>query len=55
MLALAPHDKAGAHYKLASALHQLNRIEEARREVLYALEIAPRFRPALSLLVEISQ
>ncbi len=55
VLALAPHDKASAHYKLASTLHQLNRIEEARREVLYALEIAPRFRPALSLLVEINQ
>jgi tetratricopeptide (TPR) repeat protein len=55
VLALAPHDKADAHYKVALALHQLRRTEEARREVLYALEIAPRFRPALSLLVEINQ
>ena len=53
--ALAPHDKASAHYKLASALHRLDRTEEARRELLYALEIAPRFRPALTLLVEINQ
>ena len=55
VLALTPYDKASAHFKLASALHQLNQIEEARRELLYALEIAPRFRPALLLLVEINQ
>ncbi len=53
--ALVPHDKASAHFKLASALHRLDRVEEARRELLYALEIAPRFRPALTLLVEINQ
>ncbi|MCZ6617553.1 MAG: tetratricopeptide repeat protein [Gammaproteobacteria bacterium] len=55
VLALAPHDKASAHFKLASALHQLDRTKEALRELLYALEIAPRFRPALLLLVEINQ
>jgi tetratricopeptide (TPR) repeat protein len=55
VLALEPHDRATAHYQVASTLHQLNRTEEARRELLYALEIAPRFSPALSLLVEINQ
>ena len=55
VLALQPHDRATAHYQVANTLHQLNRTEEARRELLYALEIAPRFSPALSLLVEINQ
>jgi tetratricopeptide (TPR) repeat protein len=55
VLALAPHDRATAHYQVASTLHELGRTEEARRELLYALEIAPRFSPALSLLVEINQ
>jgi tetratricopeptide (TPR) repeat protein len=54
VLALSPHDQASAHYKVALALHGLDRIEEARRELLYALEIAPRYRAALSLLVEIN-
>ena len=54
-LALEPHDKATAHYQLASTLHHLDRTEEARRELLYALEIAPRFAPALSLLMEINR
>ena len=55
VLALLPHDRASAHFHVANSLHELNRIEEARRELLYALEIAPRFAPALSLLVEINQ
>ncbi len=55
VLALLPHDAASAHFHIANSLHELNRIEEARRELLYALEIAPRFAPALSLLVEINQ
>lgn len=55
VLALLPHDKASAHFHVASSLHALNRTEEARRELLYALEIAPRFASALSLLVEINQ
>jgi tetratricopeptide (TPR) repeat protein len=54
-LALSPHDKANIHFKLASALHALERTTEARRELLYALEIAPRYYPALSLLVEINK
>ena len=55
VLSLQPHDKASAHFNLARTLHHLNRTEEARRQLLYALEIAPRFSPALSLLVEINQ
>ena len=52
-LSLQPHDRADAHYRLAQAYRRLDRLAEARRHVLYALEIAPRFRAALSLLLEI--
>ena len=52
-LSLAPHDLADAHYRMARAHRELGQVAEARRHVLYALEIAPRFRAALSLLLEI--
>lgn len=52
---LQPHDAADAHYRLARAYHRLNESEDARRHVLRALEIAPRFQDALSLLLEINQ
>jgi len=41
-LALDPHDKARAHYQVAATLHTLGRTDEATRELLLALEIAPR-------------
>ena len=52
---LKPHDAADAHYRLARAYHRLNEPEDARRHVLLALELAPRFADALSLLLEINQ
>ena len=52
---LGPHDEADAHYRLARAYHRLNESDDARRHVLLALEIAPRFKDALSLLLEINQ
>ena len=55
VLSLKPHDAADAHYRLARAYHRLNESEDARRHVLLALEIAPRFQDALSLLLEINQ
>ena len=54
-LSLDPHDSAGAHYRIARAYHRLNDTENARRHVLLALEIAPRFSDALSLLLEINR
>ncbi len=54
-LALDPHDKARAHYQVAAALHSLGRTDEATRELLLALEIAPRYPEGLQLLREISQ
>jgi len=53
LLQLAPSDPADLHYRLAVQLHKANRQEEARRAVLQALEQAPRFRKALSLLVDL--
>ena len=55
VLSLEPHDAADAHYRLARAYHRLNESEDARRHVLLALEVAPRFQDALSLLLEINQ
>ena len=52
-LALRPHDRADAHYRIARAYQGAERLAAARRHVLYALEIAPRFRAALALLLEI--
>ena len=52
-LSLRPHDLADAQYRVARAYRELGQVAEARRHVLYALEIAPRFRAALSLLLEI--
>ncbi|MBI2816443.1 MAG: tetratricopeptide repeat protein [Acidobacteria bacterium] len=53
-LALNPPDKAGAHYNLANAYKALEDNRKARQEVLAALEIAPGFRPAQKLLLELS-
>ena len=49
-LALQPHDRADARYRLARSLFALGDLEAARRETLLALEIAPSYREALELL-----
>ena len=54
VLALGPHDRATAHYHVAATLFALEDLEPARLEVLRALEIAPRFKPALALLLEMN-
>ena len=53
--ALGPHDRADAHYRLATALFALDDLEAARREVLLALEIAPTYSDALKLLTEVTK
>jgi tetratricopeptide (TPR) repeat protein len=53
LLQLDPADPADVHYRLARALHKRGD-PEARRQVLQALEEAPRYREALGLLLEIS-
>lgn len=49
---LQPRDPAQVHFNLATLLHKKND-ETARREVLKALEEAPRFRDAHKLLLKI--
>lgn len=53
VVALDPADRAEALYLLARALHRAGRPEEARRQVLAALEIAPTYDAALELLLEL--
>lgn len=52
-LALDPSDRAGAYFRLARTLRQSRRTDEAKRAVLQSLEIAPDFRDAQTLLLEI--
>jgi len=54
LVAMPPLDPAGAHYELARALKLANRTEEAKEEVLSALEAAPNFKPAQKLLLELN-
>jgi tetratricopeptide (TPR) repeat protein len=53
ILALDPVDRAQAHYSLAAALAEAGDRDEARRQVLRALEIAPTYEPALELLLKL--
>lgn len=52
-LHLEPPDRAEVHYQLARALLAKGAPDEARREVLRALEIAPGFEKALALLLKL--
>jgi cellulose synthase operon protein C len=51
--ALNPHDQAGVHYRLARAYLGLEDRARSREHLLYALEIAPHYREAQQLLLEI--
>jgi tetratricopeptide (TPR) repeat protein len=54
LLLLEPPDPAEAHFQLARLLHARGDSEsEAKRQVLQALEEAPRYRDAQRLLLEI--
>ena len=54
ILAGKPVDVAGAHYGLARAFVMAKRNDDAREEVVSALEAAPGFKPAQKLLLELS-
>ena len=45
-----PIDQAASHFNLAQALHAAGQNDEAREEVVSALEAAPDFKPAQKLL-----
>jgi predicted Zn-dependent protease len=53
LLLLDPPDPADVHYRLARLLHKSGDAAGAKRNVLQALEDAPRFPDALRLLLEI--
>jgi tetratricopeptide (TPR) repeat protein len=52
-LELNPHDKAIAHFRLAKAHHALGNKEASQTELLLALDVAPNYRPAQRLLLEL--
>jgi len=54
LLLLQPADPADVHFQLARLLH-LNNDPAAKRQVLMALEAAPRFRAAQELLLQLAQ
>jgi tetratricopeptide (TPR) repeat protein len=54
VLSLKPLDPAAAHLGLAVAYKSAHRMDEARDEVISALEAAPGFKPAQKLLLELS-
>ncbi len=54
LLGLNPPDPAGAHLNLAQALLGSGKKQEAKREVLRALEIAPGYQKAQQLLLQLS-
>jgi tetratricopeptide (TPR) repeat protein len=53
IVALDPVDLADAHYQLARALLAAGRRDEARRQVLRSLEIAPGYAAAQDLLLDL--
>ena len=54
VLAGKPVDAAGAHFQLAKAFQAAKRNADARDEVFSALELAPEYKPAQKLLLELS-
>lgn len=55
VLALQPTDVAQSHYELARAFRAAKRLQEAKDQVLLALESAPDFKPAQQLLLQLNQ
>jgi len=55
VVASKPEDLAGSYYNLAKAQRAAGHNDEARDNVLLALEAAPSFRPAQKLLLELSK
>jgi len=54
LVAMKPIDMAGAHYRLATAYKATNQPQKALDEVYLALELAPGFKDAQKLLLELS-
>ncbi len=54
LVGLNPADLAGAHFNLARAWSESGRKQEAKKETLRALEIAPTFEKAQQLLLKLT-
>ena len=54
-LASSPVDKAGAEFNLAQAYFAAGQNAKAEESVLAALEVAPGYRPAQKLLLELNE
>jgi tetratricopeptide (TPR) repeat protein len=54
VLTLKPSDVAASHYDLAKALNAAHRANEAKDQVVLALEAAPGFKPAQQLLLQLN-
>ncbi len=52
-LELDPHDRATAHFRMAKAHHALGNKAESQGQLLLALDVAPNYRPAQRLLLEL--
>jgi tetratricopeptide (TPR) repeat protein len=55
VIALQPENVAESHFNLARALKAAHKTEEAKDQVLVALEAAPDFKPAQQLLLELNR
>ncbi len=55
LLVLQPLDKAEIHYRLAQLLNEEGQTDDAKRQVLAALEQAPRYLAAHRLLLDITR
>jgi tetratricopeptide (TPR) repeat protein len=55
LLSMEPHDRADAHYRIARAHAALDDADATRRHLLLALDIAPHYRPAQKLLLELNR
>ena len=53
VLAAGPADRAAAHLDLAEAYVLSGELPEAKKQTLYALEIAPSFEKAQELLLKL--
>jgi tetratricopeptide (TPR) repeat protein len=51
--ALQPLDRVSLYFRMARAYHGIQQADDARRYALLALEIAPDYRPAQRLLLEV--
>jgi cellulose synthase operon protein C len=55
VIGLQPDNVAESHFNLARALNASHKTEEAKDQVLLALEAAPDFKPAQQLLLELNR